>query len=123
MTMKRLGSLESDVMDVLWDAPRPMSVHDLVDALSDRELAYTTILTVVTNLFNKDFVTRAKVSRAYQYSPVETREEATSRTLREILDTSSDPAAVLMHFAQTVSPEERAALRDGIPRRRPRKRS
>ncbi|WP_045821424.1 BlaI/MecI/CopY family transcriptional regulator [Williamsia herbipolensis] len=120
--MKRLGSLESDVMNVLWDAESPMSVHDILDALPSREFAYTTILTVVTNLFNKDFVTRTKVSRSYRYLPAETREEATSQTLREILNTSSNSAGVLMHFAQTVTPEELDVLRDHLPHRNRRRR-
>ena len=57
--MKRLGALEADVMDVLWSAgPQPQSVHDILDALADRQLAYTTILTVVTNLHTKGFLNR-----------------------------------------------------------------
>ncbi|SCC61182.1 MULTISPECIES: BlaI/MecI/CopY family transcriptional regulator, partial [unclassified Gordonia (in: high G+C Gram-positive bacteria)] len=48
--MTGLGSLERAVMDVLWSAGAAMSVHDLVEELHDREPAYTTVLTVVTNL-------------------------------------------------------------------------
>lgn len=113
--MKRLGALEADVMDVLWSAgPQPQSVHDILDALADRQLAYTTILTVVTNLHTKGFLNRVKVSRAYLYSPVQTREEATSQALRDILDRSDDSAAVLMHFAQTATPAEQDALRKSL---------
>lgn len=119
--MKPLGTLEADVMDVLWNtAPEPQSVHDILAALSGlsgREHAYTTILTVVTNLHSKGFLERTKVSRAYHYSPVQTRQEATSQALRDILASSEDPAAVLMHFAQTVSPEEQEALRKSLSKR------
>lgn len=117
--MKQLGTLEADVMDAVWDAaPEALSVHDILAAFSDRKLAYTTILTVVTNLHSKGFVTRTKVSRAYQYRAKHTREEVTSQTLRDILDSSDDPTAVLMHFAQTATPEETAALRKSLPRKR-----
>ncbi len=51
--MTGLGSLERAVMDVLWSAGAAMSVHDLVEELHDREPAYTTVLTVVTNLHKK----------------------------------------------------------------------
>ena len=61
--MTGLGSLERAVMDVLWSAGAAMSVHDLVEELHDREPAYTTVLTVVTNLHKKGFVGREKVSR------------------------------------------------------------
>ena len=72
--MTGLGSLERAVMDVLWSAGAAMSVHDLVEELHDREPAYTTVLTVVTNLHKKGFVGREKVSRAYRYFPMQTRE-------------------------------------------------
>lgn len=115
--MTGLGSLERAVMDVLWSAGAAMSVHDLVEELHDREPAYTTVLTVVTNLHKKGFVGREKVSRAYRYFPMQTREEATSRTLRQVLDASGDSAAVLMHFAQTVTPAEREVLTEYLSRK------
>ncbi|MBP1054997.1 BlaI/MecI/CopY family transcriptional regulator, partial [Rhodococcus qingshengii] len=52
--MKRLGGLESEVMDLLWDAEEPQSVRDLVDRFEGgAPKAYTTILTVVTHLHEK----------------------------------------------------------------------
>lgn len=117
--MKGLGGLEAEVMDILWASPDPMSVHDLVAVFSERkELAYTTVLTVVTHLHEKGWVERDKRSRAYFYSPKQSREEATSQALRELLDASSDSAAVLLHFARTVSETEHAALRRGLRKSR-----
>ena len=78
------------------------------------KLAYTTILTVVTHLFDKGWVSREKKSRAYFYRPSRSREEATSRALRELLDSSSDSAAVLLHFAKTMTDAENEALRRGL---------
>ncbi|MCZ0914048.1 BlaI/MecI/CopY family transcriptional regulator [Gordonia sp. Swx-4] len=123
--MAQLGSLERAVMDVLWGASAAMSVHDIVDALADRDLAYTTVLTVVTNLHKKGFAGREKISRAYRYFPLQSREEATSQTLRQVLDASGDSTAVLMHFARMVTPEEREVLSEHLSRTRadrPRKR-
>ncbi|OZD70509.1 penicillinase repressor [Rhodococcus sp. 06-1059B-a] len=113
--MKRLGDLEAEVMNVLWECEDPQSVHDLLAHMSERKFAYTTILTVVTHLHEKGWVDRVKVSRAYMYSPAQSRAEATSQALREILDTSNDSAAVLMHFAKTVTDEELEALRGHLP--------
>ncbi|MBM4569040.1 BlaI/MecI/CopY family transcriptional regulator [Rhodococcus hoagii] len=113
--MKGLGGLEAEVMDILWASSDPMSVHDLVTTFDEHKpLAYTTVLTVVTHLYDKGWVEREKRSRAYFYFPKQTREEATSRALRELLDASSDSAAVLLHFARTVSETEQAALRKGL---------
>ncbi|TLG08829.1 BlaI/MecI/CopY family transcriptional regulator [Nocardia cyriacigeorgica] len=113
--MQGLGGLEAEVMEVLWGAEDAMSVHDLVEALAERkQFAYTTILTVVTHLYDKGWVSRSKHGRAYYYSPVRSRAEATSLALRELLDDSADPAAVLLHFAGTVSEDEKQALRRGL---------
>ncbi|WAL49878.1 BlaI/MecI/CopY family transcriptional regulator [Rhodococcus pyridinivorans] len=117
--MQRLGGLEAEVMNELWATDEPLSVHDLVDRLSARkQFAYTTILTVVTHLHEKGWVTREKKSRAYFYSPSRSREEATSQALRALLDSSTDPSAVLLHFAKTVSDHEYDALQRGWSSRR-----
>ena len=38
-------------------------------------------------------------------------------SLREVLDSSSDPRLALMHFVETASEEESTILRDGLSRR------
>ncbi|WP_270486916.1 BlaI/MecI/CopY family transcriptional regulator [Gordonia jacobaea] len=114
--MTHLGSLERAVMDVLWNSRAAMSVHDLLAELDERELAYTTVLTVVTNLHRKELVGREKIGRSYRYFPLQSREEATSRTLREVLDESGDSASVLMHFARMVTAEERQILSEQLAR-------
>ncbi|WP_330185161.1 BlaI/MecI/CopY family transcriptional regulator [Nocardia sp. NBC_01503] len=114
--MKGLGALESQVMAVLWDSAEALSVHDLVERLSsdERVPAYTTVLTVVTHLFEKEWVRREKVGRSYRYLPSRSRAEATTDLLREILDDSPDAPAVLLHLARTASVREVEALRRGI---------
>ncbi|GGZ98874.1 BlaI/MecI/CopY family transcriptional regulator [Streptomyces bluensis] len=47
------GTLESDVMDVLWRAKRPLPVRAVLDALNStrpEQLAYTTVMTVLSRL-------------------------------------------------------------------------
>jgi len=113
--MKRLGGLESEVMDLLWDADEPQSVRDLVDRFEGgAPKAYTTILTVVTHLHEKGWVQREKRSRAYIYSPSRSRDEATSLAMRELLDNSNDSVSALLHFAQNVSDDEYEALRRAL---------
>ncbi|MFI6221568.1 BlaI/MecI/CopY family transcriptional regulator [Nocardia salmonicida] len=114
--MKGLGALESQVMAVLWDSADALSVHDLVERLDsdDRTPAYTTVLTVVTHLWEKRWVQREKISRSYRYRPTRTRAEATTDLLREILDASPDSSAVLLHLVSTASEREVEALRRGL---------
>lgn len=118
--MHGLGELEAAVMDVLWRATEPMKVRDVLDRL-DRPLAYTTVMTVLDNLHRKQWVERELRGKAYLYRPTLTREEAAARALREVLDASGDPYAVLMHFVASGSDEETDILRSALRRKRVRR--
>ena len=116
--MPRLGTLEAAVMDVLWSAGGSLTVRDVLEKLPpQRNLAYTTVMTVLTNLHRKGMVDREPAGRAYSYRPTLTREGAAAASLREILNASEDPRSVLLHFAETASEEESSLLRDGLARR------
>lgn len=119
--MQGLGDLEGAVMDVLWRSSEPMSVREVLSELNaSRRLAYTTVMTVLHNLHGKGWVGRELRNRAHLYRPRESREEATARIMRDLLDSSGDPEAVLLHFARSASEDETAALRKGL-RRRPKR--
>jgi len=118
--MQGLGDLESAVMDVLWRTDGPLTVRGVLGELNKhRELAYTTVMTVLDNLHRKQWVQRSMHNRAYLYTPVMSREEATAQALRSLLADTEDPESVLLHFAASASAEERDALRRGL-RKRPR---
>ncbi len=119
--MQGLGELEGAAMDALWRSDAPLSVREVLTELNrSRQLAYTTIMTVLDNLYRKGWVDRELSGRSYQYAPREGRQEAASRAVRELLESSGDPEGVLLHFAQSASEEETVVLRRGL-RRRPRK--
>lgn len=120
--MLKLGELEASIMDVLWTATEPMRVREVLDELNEhRNLAYTTVMTVLDNLHRKGWVVREMERRAYRYTAVTSREEATAQSLRELLDSADDRESVLLHFVQSVSEEESDILRKAL-RRKPRKR-
>ena len=111
--MRGLGELEAAVMDVLWRLPGPLRVRDVLEQLAPhRKLAYTTVMTVLDNLHRKGWVQREMDGRAYRYLPCASREEVTARALRDLLDSSGDVEAVLLHFARSVS--ERVAQHRGL---------
>lgn len=68
-----LGSLEQQVLDVVWEL-RLASVRD-VHARLLPSLAYTTVMTTLDRLYRKGLLTRAKSARAFVYSPTVSREE------------------------------------------------
>ena len=113
--MRALGDLEAAVMDVLWASREALRVRQVVEVLAaGRPVAYTTVMTVLDNLHRKGWVDREMHARAYLYTPVCAREEATARALRDMLDESGDPEATLLHFARSVSPRESALLREAL---------
>ncbi|MGH3455316.1 MAG: BlaI/MecI/CopY family transcriptional regulator, partial [Nocardioidaceae bacterium] len=112
--MPRLGDLERDVMDRLWDAPGPRTVREVYDELvAERDLAYTTVMTVLDRLARKQMVTRTRDGRAYRYVPTHSRAELTAELMHEALSVDRlDRTAALVHFADRVTPEEAAALQE-----------
>jgi predicted transcriptional regulator len=105
------GDLEASVMEVLWDAGRPLLVRDVVDVLHpDRRLAYTTVMTVMDNLHRKGWLERARDGRAWRYEPRLDRQAYTATLMREALVVSDDRAGVLARFVEEMDPEDAAAL-------------
>jgi predicted transcriptional regulator len=112
--MARLGELERAVMEVLWAAPDACTARDIVVALPGRDLAATTVLTVLSRLERKDLVARDRDGRAHRYRPIASREDHAAELMREALDTAVDRGAALASFAKAVSPGEAAALADAL---------
>lgn len=112
-----LGELELKVMDALWAADEPLRVRDVLQRLpTDRQLAYTTVMTVLDHLHTKGWVRRDRQGRAYSYTPARSREEAGAGLLREVLDSSGDSESVLLHFARSASEKEQRLLRQVLDR-------
>ncbi|XVV00716.1 BlaI/MecI/CopY family transcriptional regulator [Actinosynnema sp. CA-248983] len=116
--MHGLGELEAAVMEVLWRAPAPVKVRDVLDELNkDRALAYTTVMTVLDNLHRKGWVDRERDGKAFRYEAAVSRTEAAAKALREVLTASGDPEGALLHFARSASERETELLRKALPRK------
>jgi predicted transcriptional regulator len=117
-----LGELESAIMDVLWQTGKPAKVREVLNGLTGRTLAYTTVMTVMDNLHRKGWLVRELDGKAFRYLPALSRDEAAARALRAVLESSGDPEAALLHFVSTASDQETEALRTGLRKnaRRPR---
>ncbi len=118
--MRQLGQLEAVVMERLWSWGRPAAVREVLEDLQrDREIAYTTVMTVMDNLHRKGFLIREKEGRAYRYSPAQTREQHTAELMGQVLAGSGDRAATLLHFLEQMPAEEMAQLRKALDERTP----
>ena len=82
-----LGPLETAVMESLWDsgALSPREAYDRVG--KPRELAYTTILTILQRLHGKGFVTRAEHGRTHRYSPLLSRKAFDDQEAQRLAET------------------------------------
>ena len=116
--MAGLGELERAVMEHLWSSTEPQTVRQVHDALSrERELAYTTVMTVLQRLAKKRLVVQQRDDRAHRYTPVHQREELVASLMVDALkqaDRSEGRAAALVHFVERVGPDEAAALREAL---------
>lgn len=113
--MKALGQLEAAVMQRLWQADGPVSVRDVLEDLQrERQLAYTTVMTVMDNLHGKGLVERHKEGRAYLYAPTMSREEHTAGLLDDVLSASADRSAALLHFVGQLDDDVVADLRAAL---------
>jgi predicted transcriptional regulator len=108
--MNRLGELERAIMEVLWESPTPMTVRQVGTCLTDRDLAHTTVMTVLDRLAKKGFVKRQRAGRAWRYRPAESREAYVTELMLTALDQTGDRQAALTRFARSVSGAEAEAL-------------
>jgi predicted transcriptional regulator len=111
-----LGELERAVMAQLWAAPGPLTVREVHDRL-ERELAYTTVMTVLGRLAKKGVVRQERDGKAYRYAAASSREQLAASVMLDALgDVGEDRAATLVAFVDQVGPEEVAALRAALGR-------
>ena len=81
---EQLTPLELEIMKVLWETGAA-NVHT-VQAGLERELAYTTVQTMLGVLHRKGKVTRALKEKAYFYRPAVSRRQVLRQTVGDIVD-------------------------------------
>ncbi|MEU6465640.1 BlaI/MecI/CopY family transcriptional regulator [Streptomyces sp. NPDC046976] len=109
--MRRLGGLEAEIMDRLWNWGRPATVREVVDDINRiRPVAYTTVMTVADILHRKGMLRREKAGRAWLYEALRSREEYTASLMQEALGSTEDRQAALQRFVEHMSPEDVSVL-------------
>ena len=64
-----IGSLEADILAVVWEQGRT-TVREVYETLRERrQIAYTTVMTVMNNLVKKHLLDQDKSNIAYVYTP------------------------------------------------------
>ncbi|MDK1472346.1 BlaI/MecI/CopY family transcriptional regulator [Streptomyces sp. 549] len=110
-----LGELEDAVMSRVWQWNRPVTVREVLEDLQEeRQIAYTTVMTVLDNLHQKGWVRREQDGRAYRYEAISTRAAYSAALMNEAWSSSDNEAAALVAFFGMMSPEQLEALRDAL---------
>ena len=85
--------LEIDCLKALWTLGEA-NVKQVRQALNkDRQLAYTTVMTLLDRLAKRGSVARRKVGRSFVYSPVLTMDEVRRAALADFVDSYFDGSA------------------------------
>jgi predicted transcriptional regulator len=103
------GALQGEVLAALWAADRPLTPAEVQEQVGG-ELAYTTVMTALARLHEKGAVKRAKVGRAYAYTPILDESGIAAARMRDLLGAGADRDAVLARFVGTLSEEEEELL-------------
>ena len=111
----RLGVLERQVMNVVWEAGE-INVREACERLG-AAVAYTTVMTTMDRLFKKRLLARRKVGRAFVYSATATRDEMEGAVATELVQSllqrhGGEPLPLLSSLVDAVSERDRALLDD-----------
>jgi predicted transcriptional regulator len=84
---KLLGSLELQVMDVMWQAEEATVKHVTEAINRKRRVAYTTVMTVMVHLVDKGLLQRIKEGKRYRYRVTRSRDEFLGEIVKSRLQT------------------------------------
>lgn len=109
---KVLGELEVAVMEVVWQKGRA-TVREVHEELSrQREIAYTTVMTTMGRLAEKQLLTKEKQGMAYVYIPVYSKKDFIANFVQTVIDGLWDDYSELAfaHFLGRLQEDDEAKL-------------
>ncbi len=116
---RRVGDLESEILDVLWSARTWLSGREVLERLGDESRAYTTVMTVLGRLVDKALVERVEEGKGHVYRAAGDPDELTAQAIRSLLSATAHPRAALAHFVEDLDdPELMAELATAMKRAR-----
>lgn len=109
------GELEAQVLAALHQAPGAATAAWVQDHLGG-DLAYTTVMTILSRLHAKKAVTRERAGRSYVWTPAADEAGLAALRMRRVLDSESDRDAVLASFVSALSAQDEQLLRTLLER-------
>jgi len=112
-----LTEVELELMDVLWDKGAA-SVTEIVEALPEERLAYSSVLTMMRILEQKGYVVHEKEGRAFIYRPLVDRRQAQQSVigylLKRFFNNSPEQLVVNLLEHEEVGPRDVKRLKQMI---------
>ncbi|AZQ38610.1 BlaI/MecI/CopY family transcriptional regulator [Streptomyces cyaneochromogenes] len=105
------GELEVLVLSALREADGPATAGWVQERLGG-DLAYTTVITILTRLLAKGAVTRERAGRSFAWTPASDEAGLAAHRMRKVLDAESDREAVLASFVTGLGPDDERLLRE-----------
>jgi predicted transcriptional regulator len=93
---------ELAIMKIVWQREKA-TVRDVYEALREtRQVAYTTVMTMMKILEEKGYLKKTSVDRAHLYKPARPRQQVVGAMVRDFLDRVFDGASdsLLLHLAK-----------------------
>lgn len=113
-----LGETEMEVLHHVWDLGEASvaDVHERI--LDDRDVAYTTVMTVMKKLAEKGYLTYHKEGRSYVYEPAKPANEVQHTLLQRLMNKvfHGSPSALVQTLVrrEDMSDDERSRIRSII---------
>ncbi|MFF0286695.1 BlaI/MecI/CopY family transcriptional regulator [Streptomyces sp. NPDC005262] len=104
------GKREAEVLAVLRSAQEPLTPRAVREAMDD-DLSYSTVVTILTRLYEKDVLTRVPRGRAFAYAPATDEPGFAARRMRQAMEEVPDRETVLTRFVDDLSSGDEALLR------------
>ncbi|MFC8506745.1 BlaI/MecI/CopY family transcriptional regulator [Streptomyces sp. NPDC057411] len=105
------GELEALVLAAMRAAHGPVTAGQVQERLGG-DLAYTTVITILTRLHAKGAVTRRRAGRSFEWTAVADEAGLAALRMRRVLDGESDREAVLARFVTGLSSQEEQLVRE-----------
>ena len=100
---RQVGELEAAVLQELWALATPVTGRELRARFTDRTLAYTTLMTVLSRLVDKGLVERIPDGRIIRFQAAGDPDQLTAQAMAQLLAAAHDPRAVLAHLVEDIT--------------------
>ena len=114
-SLTQLGETEMEVLHHVWDLGEATVADVRERVLEERDVAYTTIMTVMKKLADKGYLQYHKEGRTYVYAPAQEPDKVQHSLLRRLMESvfEGSPMALVQTLVQheNLSEQERDEIR------------